>query len=101
MTGRRPMLTFGAQGATGEVAKLGDRLVGYAFADPGTRVKVAWQVTLGDWPRRRGGASNIDKARRQIERQVDEWCVSLGWIDPGAGVDVRVLTENDNERARA
>lgn len=94
MTAPRPVLTFDRHGLTGEVAKLGERIVGYIVANPGrTAQRAAWQVMLADWPHRSGPAASFEGARRKITAEVEEWCASAGLIDPGDGVDVRVLTE--------
>ena len=93
MTTPRPILTFDRHGLTGEVAKLGLRTVGFIVMSHGKHQRAAWQVALTDWPPRCGPATSFDVARRKIAEEVAEWCVTLGWIDPDAGVDVRVLTE--------
>lgn len=97
----RPILTFDRHGLTGEVAKVGLRTVGFIIANPGrTGQRAAWAVNMTDWPRRSGPASSFDAARHKIRIEVEDWCITLGWIDPGDGVDVRVLTE-DERKARA
>ena len=98
----RPVLTFSRHGLTGEVAKLGFRVVGHIMASQGRQQKAAWQVVLQDWPLRQGPATSFKIARGKIIEEVEEWCASAGLIDPGAGGDVRVLTEpEETVRARA
>jgi hypothetical protein len=95
----RPVLTFDRHGLTGETARLGERVVGHIVTTPGRQQRAAWTVTLTDWPQLTGPATSFDVARKKITGQVEEWCASVGWIDPGAGVDVRVLT-NEEETSR-
>lgn len=95
----RPVLTFDRHGLAGEAARLGERVVGYIVASHGRQQRAAWQVTLTDWPRTCGPATSFEVARQKITGQVEEWCASAGLIDPGAGVDVRVLT-NEEETSR-
>lgn len=100
MTAPRPILTFDRLGS-GERARLGDLACGMIMSHPG-RPRATWTVRLMDWPHRTGPAASIEKARERIVEQVEEWCAALGWLDPGAGVDVRVLTDDqDTTRARA
>src|SRR4029077_438161 len=89
----RPVLTFDRHGITGEVAKLGERVVGHIVASHERQQNAAWGVVLPDWPQRAGPATSFKIAREKIQGEVEEWCASAGLIDPGAGVDVRVLTE--------
>lgn len=96
MTAPRPVLTFESLG-TGEIAKLGERACGMILAHQ-ARPRATWSVRLMDWPHRSGPASSIADARTRIIEQVEEWCASLGWIDPDAGVEVRIPAE---ERKRA
>jgi hypothetical protein len=95
----RPVLTFDRHGVEGEVAKLGFRVAGYIQPIPG-RPRVSWGVRLMDWPPRSGPANSVAIARTRIIEQVEEWCASLGWIDPDSGVDVRVLTEEATREKR-
>lgn len=96
----RPVLTFDRHGLGGERARLGDRVVGYIVPNNGkTAQRAAWAVSLQDWPQRTGPATSFKVAREKITAEVEEWCASAGLIDPGAGVDVRVLTEPEGVRA--
>lgn len=97
---REAILTFSRHGLSSEVARLGDRVVGYVVASAGRQHRATWAIALMDWPRLSGPATSFERAREKIADEVSEWCVSAGWLDPGVGVVVRVKTEKE-ERARA
>ena len=97
---RAPVLIFSRHGISSEVAKLGDRVVGYVVPACGRRHIATWAIALADWPRLSGPATSFEIARQKLIEQVEEWCVSAGLLDPGAAIVVRVETEQE-ERSRA
>lgn len=85
-----PVLTFKSSHLRGEVAWLGEVLVGEIMPVPGARrLTYSWRVKMPDC-NVQGPAPTSHQARSHIECEINEWLVRIGVFLPEEGVRVVV-----------
>jgi len=91
-------LIFRPRPMASEIALLGRIIAGEII--PCGRNKT-WVIRLAGTPFKSGPASSFESARRKIEHEVREWLRAAGLDDVASSLVVRVLSEQEETRARA
>lgn len=93
-----PTLVFRPGTLGREMAMLGRVIAGEIIP---TGAGAIWIIRLAGSPFKSGPRASVDAARRKIEHEVREWLRAAGLDDVASRLVVRVLTEEEGQRARA
>ena len=95
-----PILTFTRGEFDRELVRLGDVIVGEVSRHNGNRVRATFSLRLPEcrWSFR--PAESFDFARKEIQREIEDWFVRLGVFYPEQPIEVLIIDGNAKE-ARA